>query len=357
MKENSRKVTIKDVAAMAGVSKGTVDRVIHKRGEVSEESLRRVLDVIDRIGYKPNVYASLLASRRRYRIVCLLPDFEPGGFWEIAHRGVMRAYEECRDFNVEVEEVRYDQFDVESFRRTCADTLDNPPDAVLIVPMFREQATEFAERLDARDIPFVFIESRLPDTSYLAYYGMPVARSGYLAASLLLRDRLADEVACFRFLRSGDAVSNTASVRQEGFLQYLREHRPGCRLEVDYLYPYACGENTEILDRFFAAHPALRHVVVFNSRAYIVAEYLRERKMEGLTLLGFDPLERNVQSMKAGYIDLIIAQKCETQAYRGVKALCNRFVFKTDPPCRDNYMSMDILTAENVDYYVDLRTE
>jgi len=357
MKENGRKVTIKDVAALAGVSKGTVDRVIHHRGEVSEESLRKVLAVIEKMGYKPNVYASLLASRRRYRIVCLLPDFEPGGFWEIAHEGVMRAYGECRDFNVEVEEVRYDQFEVESFRRTCADTLDNPPDAVLIVPMFREQATAFTRQLAERNIPFVFIESRLPDTPYLAYYGMPVAQSGYLAASLLLRDPQAGEVACFRFYRSGDAVSNTASVRQEGFLQYLREHRPDCRLKVDYLYPYACDENTKTLDRFFATHPSLRRIVIFNSRAYIVAEYLRERKMEGMTLLGFDPLEKNVRSMKEGYIGFIIAQKCGTQAYRGVKALCNRFVFKTDPRSRDNYMSMDILTAENVDYYVDLRTE
>ena len=117
MKNSEKKVTIKDVAQMAGVSKGTVDRVIHNRGEVSAESLKRVLDVIDRIGYKPNVYASLLASRKHYRIVCLIPDFETGEFWEIAYKGIRRAYEECRDFNVTVDVVRYDQFRVDSFQQ------------------------------------------------------------------------------------------------------------------------------------------------------------------------------------------------------------------------------------------------
>lgn len=97
--------------------------------------------------------------------------------------------------------------------------------------------------------------------------------------------------------------------------------------------------------------------MVFNSRSYIVAEYLQAHGMDDRILLGFDPLERNVAAMKAGYIEYIIAQKCGTQAYRGVKALCNYFVFKTSPSVQDNYMSMEILTAENVNYYTDLPAE
>lgn len=357
MKNSEKKVTIKDVAQLAGVSKGTVDRVIHNRGEVSAESLKRVLDVIDRIGYKPNVYASLLASRKHYRIVCLIPDFESGEFWEIAYKGILKAYEECQDFNVTVDVIRYDQFRVDSFQQACRNTIQEAPDAVLIVPMFSDSAAQFVNELHARQIPFVFIESKLPDTPYLAYFGMPVFESGYLSARLLLKHQCAKEVACFRFHRSGDALSNTASIRQQGFTAYLEQHGEACKLWVDYLYPSVCDENTKILDRFFEKHPDVRHIVVFNSRSYIVAEYLRMRGMGDRVLLGFDPLERNVAAMKAGYIEYIIAQKCETQAYRGVKALCNYFVFKTSPSLKDNYMSMEVLTAENVNYYTDLAIE
>lgn len=357
MSKPDKKVTIKDVAQLAGVSKGTVDRVIHNRGEVSAESFRKVQEVVRKIDYKPNAYASLLASRRHYRITCLMPDFEGGDFWEIAHRGVLRAYEECRDFNIGVQVVRYDQFRVESFRQACNDTLADLPDAVLIVPMFREAATEFVTELAGKKVPFVFIESKLPGTPYLAYYGMPVFESGYLGASLLLRNSAPAEVACFRFHRSGDALSNTASIRQDGFLHFIKQEKRACRLWVDYLYPSDCAQNTEILDRFFEAHPDIRHIIIFNSRAYIVAEYLQAHGMGDRILLGFDPLERNVKCMKSGYLDYIIAQKCETQAYRGVRALCNLFVFKTTPASADNYMSMDILTAENVNYYIDLPNE
>ena len=176
-------------------------------------------------------------------------------------------------------------------------------------------------------------------------------------ASLLLRNSAPAEVACFRFHRSGDALSNTASIRQDGFLHFIKQEKQACRLWVDYLYPSDCAQNTEILDRFFEAHPDIRHIIIFNSRAYIVAEYLQAHGMGYRILLGFDPLERNVKCMKSGYLDYIIAQKCETQAYRGVRALCNLFVFKTTPASADNYMSMDILTAENVNYYIDLPNE
>ena len=65
MIKGGNKVTINDVAKAAGVSKGTVDRVLHNRGEVSRKSKEKVLKVIEELGFKPNLYASLLASQPR----------------------------------------------------------------------------------------------------------------------------------------------------------------------------------------------------------------------------------------------------------------------------------------------------
>ena len=82
------KITINDVAKAAGVSKGTVDRVLHNRGEVSAASKARVLKVIEELGFSPNVYASLLASRKVRKIVCLIPEFHQGEFWELTEKGI-----------------------------------------------------------------------------------------------------------------------------------------------------------------------------------------------------------------------------------------------------------------------------
>ena len=70
--KDAEKVTINDVARAAGVSKGTVDRVLHNRGEVSAKSREKVLKVIEELGFKPNLYASLLASQKEIVINCII---------------------------------------------------------------------------------------------------------------------------------------------------------------------------------------------------------------------------------------------------------------------------------------------
>ena len=72
---NKSTVTISDVAKAAGVTRGTIDRVLHERGEVSEETRAKVLKVIKDLGYKTNVYASMLAKNKSHDIAVILPNF------------------------------------------------------------------------------------------------------------------------------------------------------------------------------------------------------------------------------------------------------------------------------------------
>ena len=54
---------IKDIAAMAGVSVGTVDRVLHNRGDVSEKSRKKVEQVLEKILYRPNLLVSSIGVK------------------------------------------------------------------------------------------------------------------------------------------------------------------------------------------------------------------------------------------------------------------------------------------------------
>ena len=62
----TEKVRIKDIAEKSGVSIGTVDRVLHNRPNVSAKSRKKVEDVLKEINYRPNLYASVLASKKKY---------------------------------------------------------------------------------------------------------------------------------------------------------------------------------------------------------------------------------------------------------------------------------------------------
>lgn len=67
-------VTIKDVARKANVSISTVSRVINRSKPVSDEVKKRVLEVIEEIGYTPNPVARNLVMKKSHLIGVIVPD-------------------------------------------------------------------------------------------------------------------------------------------------------------------------------------------------------------------------------------------------------------------------------------------
>ena len=123
--EKNTIVTISDVARAAGVTNGTVDRVLHERGEVSQKTREKVLKVIEELGYRPNVYASMLARNKSHRIAVIVPNYKSGEFWELSHSGVEKAREYSGRFSVNVEECHYDEYDVDSFTSLCHNVIED----------------------------------------------------------------------------------------------------------------------------------------------------------------------------------------------------------------------------------------
>ena len=70
-----RKATAQDVAQEAGVSKWTVNRAFHADAPIAKESRERVLEVARRLGYRPNLLARSLTTKRTHQVAVLLDDF------------------------------------------------------------------------------------------------------------------------------------------------------------------------------------------------------------------------------------------------------------------------------------------
>jgi LacI family transcriptional regulator, galactose operon repressor len=83
----SNRVTMADVAREVGVSMMTVSRVVNHKGDVSETTRRRVLEAIERLGYRPSGIARGLATRRTGTLGLVVPDVANPFFAEVA-RGV-----------------------------------------------------------------------------------------------------------------------------------------------------------------------------------------------------------------------------------------------------------------------------
>jgi len=88
---------------MAGVSKGTVDRVLHNRGKVSPTALDKINEVLNVINYEPNLIARNLKNTKVYRICVLLPDPEIDPYWLPCVNGIQDAMAEYKAYGVAIE--------------------------------------------------------------------------------------------------------------------------------------------------------------------------------------------------------------------------------------------------------------
>lgn len=80
-------VTIYDVAREAGVSMATVSRVVNNNPNVKPQTRKKVLETIERLGYRPNAVARGLASKKTTTVGVVIPDISNSNFAEVA-RGI-----------------------------------------------------------------------------------------------------------------------------------------------------------------------------------------------------------------------------------------------------------------------------
>jgi len=96
-------VTIKEIAEMSGVSRGTVDRVLNGRTGVKPLIREKILEISKKMNYEPHLAAKVLAlSRKPVTFGIIMPPREITFFEEIRN-GINAAENELKDLGIRLE--------------------------------------------------------------------------------------------------------------------------------------------------------------------------------------------------------------------------------------------------------------
>lgn len=346
------KIRIKDIAERAGVSVGTVDRVLHKRPNVSKSALEKVEKALKEMDYKPNMYASALAYNKSYTFYCIIPKHESEAYWEEVEEGVIAACELRRDFRISQKMMYYNRFSAETFSKVTNECLKQQPDGVIIVPSKLDVTRKFTDQLHEQGIPFILLDSYMPDLKPLSFFGQDSFSSGYFAARMLMMLAPHEtEIMLMKQMRNGNVASKQQENRETGFRHYMHDHFPDVVINEVNLSLDEKRENYDaILDQFFSTHPHTHHCIAFNSKAHIVGEYLLRSNRRNIQIMGYDMVPKNAECVRQGSISFLIAQHGYMQGYSCIETLFNAIVLKkeVDPV---NYMPIELLTKENIDFY------
>ncbi|MBL7782260.1 MAG: substrate-binding domain-containing protein [Saprospiraceae bacterium] len=349
-----QKIRIKDIAAQTGVSIGTVDRVLHNRGHVSPDVRARVLQVMEEMGYEPNIMARSLANNKKaYRIAVILPDFRIDPYWEQPKEGAEWAAEDVSHYGAKTEFFFFPLFEPRSYLEILKQVLATSPDGVLIAPLFHDESMWLIEEATRLGIPKVMINTQIEGTDALSYIGQDSYQSGVLAGRLLNFG-----------LNDGDHAMVLNLDREVPGAPHLQAKQQGFKDFFDSRADKIIGIHTAVFEDFnnpekmkawareqLLAQPRLKGFFVTNSRAYKLVEALDERISDEIKIVGFDLIEPNLRLLESNKIRFLINQNAWRQGYLGIHSLARHLILRKEIPAQQ-YLPLDIIVRENASYYL-----
>lgn len=341
---SDRVITIKDIAQLADLSIGTVDRVLHGRGRVSKKTEAKIRTIIKNTGYRANIHASNLSLRATHEFGVIIPYSErDSDYWEILQRGIDQATRELTTFNVRRHFFFFDRYSEASFIDAGRMALEQKVGGLIIAPVLLDACRAFVDTISS-EIPYVYVDSTIPGTAPLAFIGQNSFQSGVCGARLmeLLVGNKAD-VAVLRMLPNDFHINE----RVNGFYSFFEKKESLIVHTFDV--NGSCGEN-EFADQVEAigkSVPDCRGFFVTNAAAHRVVKALCSDGCDEKRIIGYDCTEENRRLTAEGYIDFIISQNTEQQGYMGINTLFRHIVLK-ESCAREIYMPIDIVMAENL---------
>ena len=351
----ARQIKIKDIAKMAGVSSGTVDRVLHNRGSVSESSRKAVERILTEVGYRYNIHTSAVSLTKEFNLVITTPSGIPGEYWGSVMSGIEHALKEFSDINIHFRHALYNQFDVYSCRSAFESVLEMSPDAVIIGPTFASETVRLCNELDKSEVPYVFVDSVIDGTSPVASYTTDQYACGHLLGRLLSSFTPSDaKFAICGTARVGDERSNNTRERKKGFLAYFKEtDRSGSVTEICFSISNPKETEDLILD-MVEKNPDIKGIAVLNSRGYVVADILRRHGIDDIRLMSFDLTSNNVRCIQNESISAVLCQRPELQGFFSVKSLIHWLLYRKTDADRYHKMPIDVVFKENLPFYKEI---
>ncbi|MCL6265455.1 LacI family DNA-binding transcriptional regulator [Flagellimonas myxillae] len=343
MKKNT---TIKDIAKLAGVSIGTVDRVLHNRGRVSKKALEKVNQALKELEYTPNPIARSLRNNVVYTVQILIPDPKKDPYWLPCMQGVTELIEEFAAFHLNFAVHTFDPSKPQSFSNMGNKLLELGPDAIMFVPLFGKESTQLQKQLFKRDIVSITFNSPIKD-HFHHHVGQDLFLSGRVGAKLV--SGLVKAPSQLAIIHVEEAYNNAAHMQEKenGFRSYFQEEETGYDIKTLTL---KTKEIREQFDKVVQTHPEIEAYFVTTSKTYEVANALTQLGIRK-AVIGYDLIPNNVSCLQKNQIQFLIHQAPKKQAYLGLRSLVEKLLFNKEL-AKVELLPIDIINSENVKSYL-----
>ncbi|MGS2740687.1 substrate-binding domain-containing protein [Sinomicrobium sp. M5D2P17] len=342
-------VGIKQIAKLAEVSIGTVDRVLHNRGGVSKITEQRIRDVVKKTGYKKNTVASRLrlGTHKKVKIAVLIPEATNNWvYWELPKKGMDKAAEELNDHGIEITYFYFS--DPLVFISMSRKMLNTPFDGIVTVPFFTPESDRLLRKAMEKEIPVVFLDTRVT-FDHPGYFICQNAHQAGLVAGRLLHGLVGGEgIYIVLNIVNAKGLHENSRQRENGFREFFDSGNTKEKIEI-YTVNYPLNQPLEVVSGMEKLLKDQRNKGIFvtNSRAYMLPPVFRRYGVTDVPVVGFDLNKENLDCLNRDEISFLINQKPEYQGYNAVKGL---FKFLTEKDASELHIDIpvEIVVKENL---------
>ena len=336
--------TSKEIASLAGVSRGTVDRVLNHRGAVSPQTEAKILKIVQALDYKPNKAGIVLAAQKKNLKlgVVLLGVGNP--FYDDVLSGVHDKAAELAGYNCSVL-IRQTEYSPEQQLAAIEELLSEGINGLAISPYNDNAVREKINSLCDQGIPVVTLNTDIENSRRLAYVGSNFYRSGETAAGLM---HLMTKGNVFVGIVSGSQNVLCHTERIAGF-RHVTASCNNIRI-VDIVNNNDDeSESYELTVSLLTRYPQINALYFTAGGVYggcrgIVAC----GRHKSMTVIANDMVPTTREFMEKGLIAATICQQPFLQGYNPLAILFTYLTTGEEPASENNYVDVDIRIKENL---------
>ncbi|MDD2534265.1 MAG: LacI family DNA-binding transcriptional regulator [Eubacteriales bacterium] len=321
------RVTIKQIAEIAGVARSTVDKVINDRPGVSDEVRDRVRYIANDLGYEANIIGKALAFQNKQLVIAVvMPNID---FTVAARVGIEKALQEVKAFGISIEYFLTKNYDTAQQISTLDYLITKKVAGIMIRPVDDIELRDAVRNVVSHGIPVVTFNSDLVDSGRLCFVGQDSLKAGRVAANLMAkiinnRGKVA--------IITGSMSLAALELRLEGFATLIQSNFPMIEIvEVVETHENKIITFQKTLDLLQRQNDLAGLYITGGP----MAEVGKAIKMLGLTkslkVVCFDLYPEVIELLNEGVVDFTIDQDPIAQGYIPIKVIFE-YLFNNKKP-------------------------
>lgn len=338
--------TMKEIADLAGVSRGTVDRVLNKRGAVNPKTEEKILEIARALDYRPNrAGITLAAQKKKYKFGIVM--FGVGNpFFDDVLNAFSKETASLAEYSCTVIVKRTSAFGVEDQINAIDELVEEGISGLVIAPQNDRRIAKKIDELFEMGIPTITFNTDVPDCKRLVYVGSDYNKCGETAAGLL------------HLMKSGDInvgiISGSSNIlchteRVAGFRSKFKDY-PNIH-EIAYI------ENNDddfisydLTKKMLESHPEINALYFAAGGTYGGCKAVKAIvKDSSFRIITFDKIATTLEMMQNGIISATICQQPEVQGGLPLRILFDYLTLGERPLSENIFTNVEIVIKENAD--------